>query len=384
MRHILFLTGTRADFGKLKNLIKAVDDHPDFKCTVFATGMHTLGLYGYTVDEVTAMGFSKVHVYMNQIPNEPMDLVLASTIQGLAHFIYNLDPAPDMIMVHGDRVETLAGAIVGALRNVRVGHVEGGELSGTVDELMRHAVTKLSHVHFVANHEAATRLRQLGEQKEAIFIIGSPDLDAMTGPLPPLDEVTRHYGIPFDRYGIAIFHPVVPELAEIDQQAKALVDALIGSDANYVVVYPNNDEGSSTILTEYKRLNGLPNIKCYPSIRFEYFLALLKNAEFIVGNSSAGVREAPFYGLPTVNIGTRQRDRFDSPSIINTSYAAKDIGDGIAAARAMGRSSRSNHFGDGDSLGQFMAALESEALWAIPRQKRFVDMYMLGPAPHAN
>ena len=149
MKRILFLTGTRADFGKLRPLIQQVDAHPNFEAVVFVTGMHTLELYGYTVLEVRNAGFRNLHVHMNQFPNEPMDLVLANTISGLSRFVH--EETPDLIVVHGDRVEALAGAVVGALRNILVAHVEGGELSGTVDDLIRHAVSKLSHLHCVAN-----------------------------------------------------------------------------------------------------------------------------------------------------------------------------------------------------------------------------------------
>ncbi len=156
---ILFLTGTRADFGKLKPLIQSVDATDAFDVAVFITGMHTLSRYGYTLDEVYRVlpehrlrdGTRSVYVYHNQVLGEPMERVLASTIEGLSRYVTEF--RPNLIVVHGDRVEALAGAIVGALRNILVAHIEGGEVSGTVDELIRHAVTKMSHIHFVANDE---------------------------------------------------------------------------------------------------------------------------------------------------------------------------------------------------------------------------------------
>lgn len=372
-RKILFLTGTRADFGKLKGLIRAVDEAPDFDCGVFVTGMHTLNLYGLTMEEVRYAGFTNLHVYMNQVLNEPMDLVLANTVAGLARFVHE-DP-PDMIVVHGDRIEALAGAIVGSLRNILVGHIEGGELSGTVDEMIRHAVSKLAHVHFVANAEAANRLRQMGEDAEAIFPIGSPDIDVMeSADLPSPSTVKEYYGVPYDDYAIAMFHPVTTELKDINKHATAFTDALIDSGLNYVVVYPNNDEGTSFILHQYQKLNSLKNFRVFPSIRFEYFLVLMKNARFIIGNSSAGIREAPFYGLPTVNVGTRQANRYTHPSILDVGYDKESILAGIRQALTAPKQPPSDHFGDGDSVQRFMARLRDEKTWSVSLQKRFNDL----------
>ena len=178
-RKILFLTATRADFGKLKSLMRIVSDAEEFECSIFATGMHMLARYGSTIQEIYKSGFNHVHPYINQdgSVNSQMDLVLANTITGLG--LYIRESQPDLLVVHGDRVEALAGAIAGALNNVRVAHIEGGEVSGTVDEVLRHAVTKLSHVHFVANEESAVRLRQMGEALNSIVIMGSPDTDIM-------------------------------------------------------------------------------------------------------------------------------------------------------------------------------------------------------------
>jgi UDP-N-acetylglucosamine 2-epimerase (hydrolysing) len=142
MRKIVFITGTRADFGKLKPLIRAVEQHGDFEYSIFATGMHLLYRYGMTVEEIHKAGFTNIFAYMNQIHGEPMEMVLANTITGLSRYLHEYEP--DLLVVHGDRVEAMAGATVGALRNILVGHVEGGELSGTVDDLIRHSVTKLA------------------------------------------------------------------------------------------------------------------------------------------------------------------------------------------------------------------------------------------------
>jgi UDP-N-acetylglucosamine 2-epimerase (hydrolysing) len=374
VKKILFVTGTRADFGKLKALIVAAEAHPDFEATVFVTGMHTLSLYGFTQDEVFKLGLhhERVHVFMNQNPLEPMDLVLSNTINGLSRYVREFQP--DMILVHGDRVEALAGAIVGGLNNVLVAHVEGGELSGTVDDHIRHSVTKLSHLHFVANDEAAARLRQLGEDAASIFVIGSPDMDLMLKTDGrELPAVKAYYEIAFDEYALAVFHPVTTECDTIAAQAETFFGTLAGLPDHYVAVYPNNDLGGEDVLRVLQGYASHPRFRIFPSIRFEWFLTLLWGASYIVGNSSAGIREAPFFGVPVVNVGTRQHRRSKHKGIINVPVERGAIVQAIAKAKAGGRYERALGFGDGSSTERFVAVLERPSTWSTPRQKVFVD-----------
>lgn len=372
-RKILFLTATRADFGKLKSLMKIVSDSEEFECSVFATGMHMLARYGSTLQEIYKSGFRNVHPYINQdgSVNSQMDLVLANTITGLG--LHIRESRPDLLVVHGDRVEALAGAIAGALNNVRVAHIEGGEVSGTVDEVLRHAVTKLSNIHFVANQEAAARLRQMGESRNSIFIIGSPDTDIMfSTSLPDLSEVKRHYAIPFEEYGIVLYHPVTTEQGKIRRNAHQLVSALMESGMNFVVIHPNNDHGAEMILQEMERLRGLPRFRFIPSMRFEYFLVLMKNSMAIVGNSSAGVREAPGYAIPTVNIGSRQHRRFQCASIVDVEESREAI---LRALATLPKGlDPSHHFGTGNCAGAFMRVLRDQEVWTLPTQKLFNDV----------
>ena len=371
---ILFLTGTRADFGKLRPLIRIIDDSDAFVAKVFVTGMHMLDLYGATLDEVLKQGFTDCAVFENQTLGDPMDTILANTILGLSNCISETDI--DMIVVHGDRPEALAGAIVGAFRNVLVGHVEGGEVSGTIDELIRHATTKMSHCHFVANDEAATRLRQLGERPETIFEIGSPDIDVMRSEnLPKIQNVKEHYDIEhFGDFALAILHPVTTELGETSKHAHQFVEALTASEDNYVVVYPNNDMGAGEILAVLEKVLDHPRLRIFPSIRFDAFLTLLRSADFIVGNSSAGIREAPFYGVPTVNIGSRQTGRFSYPTIFNCANDTPSILEAIARAKSVAPHPPSDHFGKGDSAEKFLGVLLDKKTWEVSSQKRFQDI----------
>lgn len=373
-KKILFLSGTRADFGKLKSLIESVDKSEGFEYKIFVTGMHLLSKYGSTYKEIEKSGFTNVHKFINQYLGEPMDMILANTIQGLSHYV--CEERPDMIVVHGDRVEALAGAIVGSLNNILVAHVEGGERSGTIDELIRHSVSKLSHIHFVANEEAQKRLLQLGESEESVIVFGSPDIDVMkSGTLPSIEKVKAYYDIPFEHYHIVMFHPVTTEVESIEEYTNNLVDALLSfEEENFIVIYPNNDHGTNEILRTYKRLEKRNNIKLFPSVRFESFLVLIEEAKSIIGNSSAGIREAPIYGVPTLNIGTRQNLRYLSPSIHNVSYETQDMIDNIQhVIDIKERYAPSEYFGKGDSAEIFIELLKSDSLWAISPQKVFHD-----------
>jgi UDP-N-acetylglucosamine 2-epimerase (hydrolysing) len=372
-RKILFLTGTRADFGKMKPLIEEVERSSDFEAHIFATGMHMLARYGSTVKEIQLAGFRHIYSYINQdgSVNSQMDLVLANTIQGLGHYIREF--SPDLIVVHGDRIEALAGAITGVISNILVAHIEGGEVSGTMDELIRHAVTKLSHFHFVSNNQARKRLVQMGEAPDSIFVIGSPDIDIMLSEnLPELSEVKRRYEINFAEYAIFIYHPVTTELHLLHENIMAVTAALEASALNFLVIYPNNDPGADVILETLNRFRDNARFRLLPSMRFEYFLTLLKNAKAVVGNSSAGIREAPVYGVPTINIGSRQMNRFNYPFIYNVPEDKEQILNALNRLPESGVPSL--HFGIGESANLFMAQLRNSKLWATPCQKQFRDL----------
>lgn len=377
-RKIIFVTGTRADFGKMKSLIATLSREKGFTVYIFVTGMHLSKRYGETVEEIVKDGFSNIHRYSNGSHKCDAAYSLASTIVGFKEYVNKI--RPDLIIVHGDRIETLAGAIVGALTNIRVGHIEGGEVSGTIDEHIRHATSKFAHIHFVARERARRRLIQLGEQPESIFIIGSPDLDIMLSEnLPSIEEVRTRYQIPFEEYGIVAYHPVTTEIEGLAQHSAQFADALIESGQNYVVIYPNNDLGGDVVLDTFKeKFSGNQHFKVFPSMRFEYFLTLIKSARVMVGNSSAGLREAPFYGTPSIDVGTRQGGRLEgkkTPSVIHVGNDAKQIKEALQKVfRATRRFKTQRHFGKGDSKSRFLETVKNGKLWDVKIQKRFIDL----------
>jgi UDP-N-acetylglucosamine 2-epimerase (hydrolysing) len=371
-KKILFLSGTRADFGKLKSLINISQQSSLFDVSIFVTGMHLQKEYGYTVNEIKKSGFKNIHTFENHTAESSMDLTLSKTIEGLsAHIKGN---KPDLIVVHGDRVEALAGAIVGSLNNILVGHIEGGEVSGTIDELIRHSVSKMSHIHFVSNLEAKNRLIQMGELESSVFEIGSPDIDIMFSPhLPTIEKAKNHYEIPFEKYALFMFHPVTTESEHIEKQVNELIDAVLEDKHNYVVIYPNNDMGSSIIIKAISKLENNKRFKIFPSLRFEYFLTFLKNCQFIIGNSSAGVREAPYYQKPSIDLGNRQKNRAKSKSILSCNFDKKEIVDTIKLSKSLKNVGVHRDFGKGKSDQLFYEIIKEISFWDIPCQKQFKD-----------
>ena len=372
-KKILFLTGTRADFGKIKSLISILEANQEFEVFVFVTGMHLQKEYGYTLIEIERCNYKNVHTFENHTHETTMDLTLAKTIEGLSSYCKQVNP--DMIVVHGDRVETLAGSIVGSLNNILVAHIEGGELSGTVDELIRHSVSKLSHIHFVSNDAAAKRLLQMGEMKSSIYTIGSPDIDIMfSDELPDLQVVKKYYEIPFEKFGVVMFHPVTTEVKDMKNYSSHFVSALLDDNHNYIVIYPNNDLGSQYIIDDYEKLKNNTRFRVFPSLRFEYFLTLLKNSQFIIGNSSAGIREAPYYGIPIINIGTRQQNRAVHADIVNVDYQQIEIANAFTTIDNHKVQKANFDFGKGNSAQLFMECLQNSSIWKINHQKQFRDL----------
>ena len=228
MKKIVFLTGTRADYGKIKSLLKVLSNSKKFEIYIYVTGMHMLSKYGNTYIEILKDGFTNVYLEKNITETDKMDISLSDSIKKFSNYIDIVKP--DLIVVHGDRIEAFAGAIVGAFNNIRIAHIEGGEISGTIDESTRHAISKFAQFHFVANEEAKNRLIQMGENRKNIYVIGSPDIDIMlSDELPTLEVVKEKYDIKFDKYAIVMYHPITTEISKMEENVNNLVSYLENS-----------------------------------------------------------------------------------------------------------------------------------------------------------
>ena len=369
-KRLLFVTGTRADYGKLEPLAKAAQA-VGFHISFFITGMHMMKRYGETRLEVKRFAHAEFIEFVNQREGDALDLILSKTILGFSDFVHEY--RPDLVIIHGDRVEALAASVVCATRHVLSAHIEGGEVSGSIDETIRHCNTKLCTTHFVSNESAKSRVLALGESPGRVFNIGSPELDTHARPSGVcISEVKARYAIPFREYGIAVFHPVTSELNTIGLQAESLFGALEDSGKCFVVIAPNNDPGTEDIFAVLEKLSP-ERFRIIPSMRFNYFSELMKNAALIVGNSSAGVREAPFLGLPSLDVGTRQTDRSQIETI--TSCGALDttaIADFLTRQWGV-RNPVDTTFGLGIASTKFVSVLRDPTYWPQLVQKVFVD-----------
>ncbi len=370
-KRLLFVTGTRADYGKLEPLAKAAQD-AGFHISFFITGMHMMKRYGETRLEVKRFAGAEFFEFVNQREGDALDFILSKTILGFSDFVH--EHRPDLVIIHGDRVEALAASIVCAMRYIRSAHVEGGEVSGTIDESIRHCNTKLCATHFVSSESAKARVLALGESPDRVFNIGSPELDTHARPSGvSIEEVKTRYAIPFDDYGIAVFHPVTSERDTIGAQAASLFGALEASGKCFVVIAPNNDPGTEDIFAVLEKLPP-ERFRLIPSMRFNYFSELMKNAAVMVGNSSAGVREAPFLGLPSLDIGSRQSSRSISEKVLTVSalnhyqiFSWIEQNWGIRHAQCTG-------FGNGKTAIEFISILLNPEFLSFNLQKNYVGV----------
>jgi UDP-N-acetylglucosamine 2-epimerase (hydrolysing) len=372
MKKVVFVTATRADYGKLKSIILSIQKIKSFNTSVFVTGMHNLATYGNTVDEIRKDKVKNLKIFFNQTVGLNADLVASKTILGFSNYVKKVKP--DLVIIHGDRIEPLACAIVCCLNNIRIAHFEGGELSGTIDEIFRHSISKLSNIHFVTNFKAKKRLIQMGELVKNIIVVGSPDIDViLSKKLPSLEDAKSRYKINFNSFILAIFHPVTTDIKNLNFQISNFIKALKILKKKIILIYPNNDLGSDIIIKEYKKIKE-KNIKIFPSLRFEYYLTFLKNCDFIIGNSSSGIIEAPYYGTPTINIGNRQKNRANLKSIINCSYKYTHILKSIKKINSKKKFKKTYHFGNGKSNDKILKIFKEKKIWNIDIQKQFKDI----------
>jgi UDP-N-acetylglucosamine 2-epimerase (hydrolysing) len=373
-KKIFFVTSTRADYGKLKSIIQSLQSKNTFKTKVIVTGMHLVKEFGSTFKEMQKDNIKNLVYLKNYNLGQEPQQTLLNTIDVFTKFFER--NIPDLIVIHGDRVEPLAISIICLLKNFKVAHIEGGEVSGTQDEMFRHAITKLSTIHFTTNQKAKKRILQMGENPKSVYVIGSPDMDLILSKnLPSIDVVKKKYQIDYKNYSIAILHSVTTESASFKKKSKIFFRSLVESKQNFIVLHPNNDAGREYIILELKKLSNYKKIKIFPSMRFEYFLTLLKNAKIIIGNSSAAIMEAPCYGIPSINVGTRQNNRYNTESIINIKFSKKSICKAIKKYTKI-TYKKKNNFGTGKSARKFENIIKSKKFWNIKIQKSFIDSAM--------
>ncbi|KKS00010.1 MAG: UDP-N-acetylglucosamine 2-epimerase [Candidatus Magasanikbacteria bacterium GW2011_GWC2_41_17] len=329
-RKILFITERRADYSRLKPIMKAVQESKKLKLLLLVTGAHLLKNLGQTKKVIEDDGFkidSTLPIFSNNDQDDGVTMVKAmgKALLGMADEVSRLKP--DIIFCGFDLGAHLAAAIVGMHLNIHVAHIQGGEVSGTIDEVIRHACTKFAHLHFVASKQSARRIVMLGEDPRYVFLVGSPSLDTIRHiKYFTKNELAKKYGLdPNKKLIIFLQHPVTTEvnrvLSQIRESLKALKEINKDCETQTIAIYSNNDAGGKRIVAELRK----SGISVVPHIVYEDFLSLMKVADALVGNSSAGIHESSSFGLPTVNIGTRQNLRERGNNIVNVGYNSKSI-----------------------------------------------------------
>ncbi|KAF5432942.1 GDP/UDP-N,N'-diacetylbacillosamine 2-epimerase (hydrolyzing) [Candidatus Methanophagaceae archaeon] len=326
-RKILYITGTRADYGLMQSVLKAIEEHPKLELTIVVTGMHLMPEFGLTIIEIKKDGF-KIHAIDATYENdnkESMVSFVGKFIQLLTKEIKEIKP--DIILLLGDRGEMLAGAIVGTYLTIPVAHIHGGDITSTVDEPIRHAITKLAHIHFPATEKSAERIIRMGEDPAKVFVVGAPGLDTLLNEkLIAPEELSKKYNLDLSKpILLVVQHPVTTEVDDAPEQIRETSEAVLELKPQTVLVYPNADAGGREMIEVIKKYEEYPFINSFKSIPHREYLSLMGIASVMIGNSSSGIIEAPSFGLPVVNIGSRQEGRERAENVIDVDYNKEQI-----------------------------------------------------------
>ncbi len=354
-RNICFVTGTRAEFGLMRTTLDAIRSHPRLSLQLVATGMHLDRTRGRSIDGMRADGWKVDAVVPWKPTGDPRGNAVqtGTAVAGMARAFALL--RPDVVLVVGDRVAAFAAAAAAHVAHVPVAHVHGGDRAlGQVDDALRHAITKLAHVHFPATRRSADRIRKLGEDAWRVHAVGSPGVDGINGAAAPWADVTRTFpGVRPRRYALLVLHPTGPDARQEERRAAMILRELRPFPFDAVVtIYPNNDPGSAGIVRCWDGACGLPRWHFRRDVPRPMFLALMRDAALLIGNSSSGIIEAASFGTPVVDIGPRQDGREHGPNVRNVPFDPAAIREAIETIWNGGRPRRSraaNVYGGGDA-----------------------------------
>jgi UDP-N-acetylglucosamine 2-epimerase (non-hydrolysing)/GDP/UDP-N,N'-diacetylbacillosamine 2-epimerase (hydrolysing) len=354
-RNIAVVTGTRAEYGILRTVLGAVDAHPKLRLQLVVTGMHLVRKFGYTVDEIRDDGWRiDARVPMQTHVDNPTAQThgLARGIAGLGRAFSVLDP--DFVVVLGDRIEAFAAASAAVMCRRLLAHIHGGDVAtGDIDDSLRHAITKLAHVHFPATQDAAQRIRRLGEDPWRIHTVGAPGMDELRKQLAkrttPKFDAAEYAGD--KEYALLLRHPCTRSPTEEEKRTAQLIDAVRAESLEPLIIYPNSDPGNSGIIRAIERAQKQGRARAFRSLPRDLYLSLLQNAEVLVGNSSSGIIESAFLGTPAVNVGLRQTGRLRaSPAVIDAADSPSALRLAIRKARKLRpRAGTRTAYGDGRS-----------------------------------
>ncbi len=363
-RRVCVVMTARASYARIKTVLEAVRDHSDLELLLVVAASALLERYGPVIDIIRADGFEPTSTVYMLVEGENLVTSAKSTGAGISELATVFDNlAPDMVLSIADRYETIATAIAASYLNIPVVHVQGGEVTGSIDEKVRHAVTKLSNLHMVSNESAAQRVLQMGEEPASVHVTGCPSIDLAARVMAEDENNFDVYaeiggagvGRPFDvseNYLVVMQHPVTTEHEAAAAQVEKTLHAIHHMETPTFWFWPNVDAGSdgtSAAIRRYREKHGPEHIYFLKNLSPENFLRLLKRSRCIIGNSSVGIRECSFLGVPTVSIGSRQSRRERAPNVVDVDYDETAIKAAIESHLNHGPFPSSDLYGDGKS-----------------------------------
>jgi UDP-hydrolysing UDP-N-acetyl-D-glucosamine 2-epimerase len=363
VRKVCVLIGSRANYGSIKSAMRAIAAHPDLHLQLVVGASALLDRFGSVIDVIEADGFTADAKVAMIVEGETPATMAKSTGLGLIELPTVFDHLrPDVVISVGDRFETMATAVAASYMNIPVAHTMGGEISGTIDESIRHAVTKLAHIHFPANAQAAERIVRMGEDPGTVHVVGCPRVDLVAeivhsnGHLDSGDWLDREGAgahITLDApFLLVSHHPVTTEYGEGEQQINETLEALDGLRMPTIMLWPNADAGSEDIargMRKFREQRRPEYIRFYKNFPIETYVRLMNSCACAVGNSSAPLREGAFIGVPTVNVGTRQCGRDRGLNVVDVAHDRAQIVEAVRRQIAHGRYPSDHLYGDGDA-----------------------------------
>jgi GDP/UDP-N,N'-diacetylbacillosamine 2-epimerase (hydrolysing) len=330
-RVVLSITGIRSEYDILSSVFRAIDNHTDLSLKVVVTGAHLSESFGYTVNEIEKDGFDIVDRVESLLSGNSESLRvkgLGIQLQGLIQTVLRIQP--DFLLVLGDREESITAALVATYMNIPLVHIAGGDrVIGNADDQIRHAVTKLAHVHLTTNKESKARVLGLGEQEFRVHDVGNPGLDRlMEVEQLSLSQVSKNINFPISKdepYLVLIQHALSSEVADAYKQMKITLEAIKSMGLKTIISFPNSDAGGIEIIRAISEYEPLPFVYTAKNIPRVDFVNLLRNAACLVGNSSSGILEAPMLKLPVVNVGNRQIGRLHAENVQFVSHDKAEI-----------------------------------------------------------
>lgn len=322
IKKIAVVTGTRAEYGLLYPVMRAIQENPELDISILATGMHLSPEHGYTINEIEKDGFaidSAVDMLLSNDTGVSMAKSLGIGIIGISQAFEQIKP--DIVLVLGDRSEPLAAAIAALCMNIPIAHIHGGDTmtGGVIDSSIRHSITKFAQIHFPATEESAERIKKLGEEPWRIHTVGAPGLDTILNTtLLPKEQLIEQYSLNTNEpLLLTIQHPVTTQPENAANEIRTTLEALAELGIQTILVYPNSDAGGRSMIEVIKEYEHLPFLHTFKSLPHIEYLSLLNIADVLVGNSSSGIIEASSFHLPVVNIGIRQEGRQRVDNVID-------------------------------------------------------------------